>query len=163
VKDLSTGPAVIATYGVTMIVVGVVLYVARAPRRAPALRNVAVVAALFTAAGVGMYVLGAELGEVYRAPRPAGDHAGADAPESDGEPLGRLEAVLQALDADPPRGVALALALLREDPPPFHRERVIDRLAAVLGEDPGFDPGASMESPVNREALERIERRFDLR
>ncbi len=162
VEDLPTGPAVIATYAVAMLIVAAAVYVARAAERGTALRNTALVTAGFAAAIAVMYLAGGWLGERFR--------------EEDGfaeEPCphtlqiaeGRLapEAVLRALEVDGPGGVPLAVEFLKSNPPPFYRERVMRQLAQMMAEDPGFAEDESLDSPGNWRALEKLTAHFGIR
>jgi zinc/manganese transport system permease protein len=159
VKDLSTGPAVIATYGVTMIIIAAVSYVVRAPRRELALRNAALVGLAFIVALGAMAAAGSRLG--------GGQGHGDDTPAAQLDPAPRdlvavggvteqLAIVNAALDREAVRGAALALEFLRGDPPPFFREQIVERLTEVMGRDPGFVADEGIDSPVNQRAMDEV-------
>jgi zinc/manganese transport system permease protein len=66
VMDLSTGPAVIATYGVSMLIVAVAVYIVRATERSRALANTAFDTAGFAVPGGILYLAGGWLGDSFR-------------------------------------------------------------------------------------------------
>ena len=70
--------------------------------------------------------------------------------------------MLAAFDVDVHDGAEQAIAFLETEPPPFFRQMVLDRLVEEMGEDPGFDPDESMDSPENLRALEKVRTFFDL-
>jgi zinc/manganese transport system permease protein len=153
VKDLSTGPAVIATYGVAMVLVATALYVVRAPRRGVAARHVGAAALAFAAALAGLYGAGTWLGRGFadeHAPRP-----GAACP-ADEDLWERTDAIVRALEEGGPEGAALAIAFLEGDPPRFYAEQVIEKLTRVMGKSAGFVADERMDSPANRRALEEV-------
>jgi zinc/manganese transport system permease protein len=175
-KDLSTGPAVIATYGVAMVITSVAVYRARAADRGIALRNTTLVTAGFAAAIGVLYLAGGWLQRTFHEGHRhafAGesswlhqslleDHGHALAEESSQRVLEAeedtlaAEAVVEALEVSGPAAVALAIEFLRDDPPPFYRELVMQKLTGLMPEDPGFDADECLHSPANRRALERV-------
>jgi hypothetical protein len=185
VRDLSTGPAVIATYGAVMVLVATGVHLIRAERRGAALRNAALVAAAFAAAAGILFLAGEEIGEAYRsadlheecahAKAPAGPDAVLEAVRG-GAPAeevlaifrrleaaaDRADAAVSALGARPAQGAALALEFLGESPPLFFRQQVLDRLAEAMGGDPGFAPDEGPEAPANRRAADRVRSHFGL-
>lgn len=68
----------------------------------------------------------------------------------------RCEAVLERIDRDPTTGVEAALELLEDDPPPFFRQQVTDRLNEAVGGTFEFDPTLPFSDPANREAVRRL-------
>ena len=176
VKDLSTGPAVIATYGVAMVIASVVVYIARAADRGIALRNTALVTAGFASAIGVLYLIGGWLQQTFYEDHRhvfaeesswlhqtfLEDHGHALAEESSRrfleaeEDTLTAEAVVEALEASGPAAVALAIEFLRDDPSPFYRELVVRKLTELMPEDPGFDADECLHSPANRRALERV-------
>jgi len=157
VMDLSTGPAVIATYGATMLIVAAAVYIARAAERGAALKNTALVTASFAAAIGVLYLAGGWLGETFQHEHShhfaggPGHHA-LEAEEDGLAP----DAVVDALEAGNPDAVALAIEFLRGDPPSFYSELVMRRLTERMSEDPGFVTDECLHSPANRRALERV-------
>jgi len=157
IKDLSTGPAVIATYGVSMLIVAVAVYIVRAAERSRALANTALVTAGFAAAGGVLYLAGGWLGETFRH-----EHRHHMEEESSHHALEAEEdrlapgTVVEALEAGDAGAVALAIEFLRGDPPPFYCELVMEKLTEAMPEDPGFIAGECLHSPTNRRALERV-------
>jgi zinc/manganese transport system permease protein len=156
-KDLPTGPAVIATYGVAMVVTSVAVYIVRAADRRLAFRNTAVVAAGFAAAIGALYLVGGWLQQTFHE-----DHGHALAqepsrrvPEAEEDMLAG-EAVIEALEVSGAAAVAPAIEFLRGDPAPFYRELVVRKLTELMPEDPGFDVDECLHSPANRRALERV-------
>ena len=161
--DLSTGPSVIAVYGVTMVLVAGGVYVFRAPKRGVAVRNAALVAGGFAVAG-GLLFLGGDL---------LGEHAKRAELHADGgqrrevstislpasDPEAEAEQIILAIEADLRTGAARAVTFLVGDPPTFFGGIVIEKLAAAMGEDPGFDLDLGMDSETNRAALDRVRRR----
>ncbi len=161
VGDLSTGPAVIATYGVIMLVVAGVVHIVRAPRRAVALRNTGLVLLAFAVGGLALTLLGRTLGAKYEDRDLHAECEHTRVVEAEPDPGAQAESVLAAFDADVHKGAEQAVAFLQTDPPPFFGQLVLDRLAEEMGEDPGFDSDESMESPVNQRAIERVRNFFD--
>jgi zinc/manganese transport system permease protein len=162
VRDLSTGPAVIATYGVTMVIVTVAVYIARAAERGTALRNTVLVAASFGAAIGALYLAGGWLGETFREEHGFAEASSQRALEREEGGLAP-EAVVAALEVGGPGAAALAIEFLKGDPPPFYREQVVRKVVELMPEDPGFAEDESLDSPANRRALERVLSHFGLR
>jgi len=160
VKDLSTGPAVIATYGLTMVLVATALYVVRARRRGVASRNVGLAALAFAAALAGLYGAGTWLGRSF--PEEHAERPGAACP-ADEDLWERTEAILRGLEEGGPECAAAAIAFLEEAPPRFYAEQVIERLGEAMGERAGFVTAERMDSPANRRALERVRAFFGVR
>ena len=161
VRDLSTGPAVIATYGVVMVLVATVLHVVRAPRRRVASRNVGLATLAFAAALAGLYGAGTWLGRSFR-----DDRAGVTdtaAPSRIEDAWERTEAILRGLEEGGPECAAAAIGFLEDAPPRFYVELVIERLEQTMGEPAGFQAEESMDSPANRRAIERVRAFFGVR
>ena len=78
------------------------------------------------------------------------------------DPGSRAEAIAEALEADGPAGARMALRFLGSDPPAFFRDRVIEKLGEVMGEDPGFAEGEDLDSPANRRAVTRVKSHFEI-
>jgi zinc/manganese transport system permease protein len=155
--DLPTGPAVIATYGITLVVVAGATYVLRSEKRSIGLRNAGLVAGVCLLGAIGLWLLGNALGARYVAEAAAGHTAlGPAKAETGAEPVLEAEDVLEALRADHKSGVAMALRYLRTDPPPFYREEVIEVLVASMESPPAFNVEEGMDSAVNREALKAV-------
>ncbi|MCU0726188.1 MAG: metal ABC transporter permease [Planctomycetes bacterium] len=156
VKDLSTGPAVIAVYGVALLVAAGILHVVRAPRRGAALGRALLVTAGFAAAGAALVLGGRLLGARYR------EAVAHERPASEPEPAGEAnpgeeaEEIVRALEADPAAAADRAVRFLTGDPPPFFRATVVSKLIEALGADPGFAEDEPMDSPANRRALEAV-------
>jgi zinc/manganese transport system permease protein len=155
--DLSTGPAVIATYGATMLIVAVVVYIVRAPELGAALKNTALVTAGFATAIGALYLVGGWLGEMFQHEH---HHHLEEAPihhtlEAEEDGLAP-DAVIDLLDAGDPDAVALAIEFLRGDPPSFYSELVMQKLTERMPEDPGFVTDECLHTPANRRALERV-------
>jgi len=74
----------------------------------------------------------------------------------------RADLVCQALEADPAVGAALALRYLKDDPPLFFAQTVVDKLDAVLPEPSGFDVEQPFTAPVNQQAAARVRAEFGL-
>ena len=183
VKDLSTGPAVIATYAVVMILVAAGVYVLRAERRGVALRNATLVPLAFAAATGVLFLVGGRLGEAYRSHDVHEDCAHAKGPSDavleavrGGEPIEEVLAIfrrledpgeradkaISALGIRPAAGATLALEFLDGGPPPFFRQQVLDRLEEAMGKDPGFVADAGPEAPANPAAVDRVRAHFGL-
>jgi zinc/manganese transport system permease protein len=67
------------------------------------------------------------------------------------------DVALRALEVEPRCGVQLALRYLREDPPLFFRQSVVDRLGDLGGEPLDWDVMQPFGAPVNAGAVERLE------
>ncbi len=160
VGDLSTGPAVIATYGATMLVVAAAVYIFRAPRRTAAVKTVGLVVLGFTIGGIVLTFIGTRLGAHYQGHELHADGAGEREIEAARDPGEQVDAILRWFDTEPDRGAALAVEFLTDDAPPFFRQTVIDRLVEIMGDDPGFVATESMDSPENQDALARVRARF---
>ncbi len=160
VKDLSTGPAVIATYGATMILVATALYVVRAPRRAVAALHAGAAALAFAAALAGLYGAGTWLGR--NLPHTHTLRPGAACP-ADEDLWERTDAILKALEQGSSEGAEQAIAFLESAPPRFYAELVIEGLEQAIGEPAGFAADEGMDSPANRRALERVRAFYGLR
>jgi zinc/manganese transport system permease protein len=166
--DLSTGPAVIAIYGITMIVFSAALYILRAPRRTIAIRNAALVATVSGGLFVLLSVTGTRLGRRFvteAAPSRArsglalGSESGSTV---DPDPADRVEAILRGIELDGGAGAEAAIEYLLSDPPVFFRAQVVERLTVAMGLDPGFAVEQSMDAPANRQALEGVRDHFGL-
>jgi hypothetical protein len=164
VKDLSTGPAVIAVYGVVLLVFAGALHVARSPRRGRAVRDVVLVTAGFAIAGAALFAGGRLLGARY-----AGTHAhaeggdgGASPPAAEADPATEAGQAIRLLEAEPATGAARAVRFLEGEPPPFFRAQVTSALREAMGEDPGFLDEEPMDSPANQKAIQRVRVRFGL-
>jgi hypothetical protein len=157
VKDLSTGPAVIATYGLTMVIVAAAVYIARATERTAALKNTALVTTGFAAAIGILYLAGGWLGDTFH--HEHGHHATLEsshhATQAEEDRLAP-EAVVHAIQAGDPGAVPMAIEFLRADPPKFYCELVVRELVELMPEDPGFELDECSHSPTNRRALERV-------
>jgi zinc/manganese transport system permease protein len=168
VLDLSTGPAVIATYGVTMVLAAAVIHVVRAPRRGRALRNALLVAAGFAVAGALLAFAGSWLGRSYREQALTNHRGGPGVtdPEEVGsepdDPEEQADAVVAMLTSDPPRGAAMALRFLARAPPPFFGECVVSRLRQSMGTHPGFVIDEEPDSEANQRAVARVRTHFGL-
>ena len=157
VEDLSTGPAVIACYGATLLLVAVGIYVRRAARPLAAVGRVVGVGLAFGAAIGLLWVGGTLLGRTYRtatAPPPAASPA-EQARARVADPADTCDAVLAVLRVGGDGSVEAAIDFLRTEPPPFFRDQVLDELTAALGSDPGFRRDEPMDSPANEEAARR--------
>jgi len=73
------------------------------------------------------------------------------------DPKGRRDVVLRALEVEPRCGVRLALLYLRQDPPLFFRQGVVDGLGHLVNPPLVWDVLQPFEAPVNRQAVERLE------
>ena len=184
--DLSSGPLVIGTYAIALILVSAVVYVIRSGDRRGACRRTLAIALAFAACFALLLLLGRAVGGRYRghahghghhgeaaagevgAHDPAGEeHPRAAGEGASGEPAARFEAsddpaeradiVCGALSAVPGDGTALALRYLAGDPPLFFAQTVVDALDAALGEPSGYDVGRSYTSPENQAAVARIQ------
>jgi len=163
VRDLSTGPAVIATYGATMILVATALYVVRAPRRGVAARHVGAAALAFAAALAGLYGAGTWLGRGFTDEHDGHAHRPGAACPADEDLWERTDAILKALEKDGPEGARQAVAFLESAPPRFYAELVIEKLGHAMGQPTGFAADESMDSPANRKAIERVRTFFEKR
>lgn len=77
--------------------------------------------------------------------------------EGAGDTETRCDVVLRALEVEPRCGVQLALRYLREDPPLFFRQGVVDGLSE-LGEEPlAWDVMLPFAASVNEEVVARLE------
>ena len=75
---------------------------------------------------------------------------------------GQYEIVLRAIDVDLESGVFLALRFLKNDPPLFFRQEVIDKLAEVTGEELQFDAEQPFSAPINQQAAEELAKTHQL-
>jgi hypothetical protein len=69
----------------------------------------------------------------------------------------RRDVVLRALEIEPRCGAQLALRYLREDPPLFFRQGVIDGLSSMRGEPLDWDVMQPFAASANEEAVRRLE------
>jgi len=68
----------------------------------------------------------------------------------------QYEIVSRAIDVDLKSGVFLALRFLKNDPPVFFRQQVIDKLAEVTGKELRFDAEQPFSAPTNQQAAEEL-------
>jgi zinc/manganese transport system permease protein len=78
------------------------------------------------------------------------------------DPATGQDVVLRALELEPRCGVQLALRYLREDPPVFFRQGVVDGLGRLAGEPLGWDILQPFGAAVNTEAAERLKEQHRL-
>jgi hypothetical protein len=78
------------------------------------------------------------------------------------DPREQRDVVLRALEVDVRCGVHLALRYLEEDPPLFFRQGAVDGLEQVANPPLGWDTMQPFEAPVNRQAVDRLEREHRL-
>lgn len=151
VKDLSTGPAVIATYGAVMLVFAAIVHVHRGRPRRAAFQRVLGIAGLFGLAGLALFGAGKWLAPDSTAEASHATETAAPAGFAD-----EVDRILLQLEANPEDGATLAVAFLRSDPPPFFRSRVVEELNRRMEPDPGFVSGEDVRSAANQEALRRV-------
>jgi zinc/manganese transport system permease protein len=72
------------------------------------------------------------------------------------DPQARRDVVLRALELEPRCGTQLALRYLREDPPLFFRQGIVDGLGDLRGEPLDWDLMQPFGAPVNERAAERL-------
>jgi len=156
VADLSSGPVVIGAYAAVLIVLSVLVYNLRAPHRALALRNTAVVGAILLVSLAALLAAGSRVG------REAGHgaHAVAEfldppavAADPEAGPGARAATVLHAIEEDPERGLDLAEDFLRGDPPAFFAALVTAKLDSAAELRSGYKPDLGADAPDNRRAL----------
>ena len=154
--------ALLAGAAATAIAVGYVVLLAAAPSRATVPRGLPEVAGLppTEAAPAETSLAGsdpsAELrpGSIERV-RGAGELGALF--ERAPDPETRRDVVLRALELEPRCGAQLALRYLREDPPLFFRQGIVDGLSD-LGDEPfDWDVMLPFAASVNEEAVERLE------
>jgi zinc/manganese transport system permease protein len=191
VKDLSTGPAVIATYGITMILFSGVLYILRSPRRSRAVLNSMLVICAFAVALGVIFLGGSWIGDRVSGSQTQGYEEETVSPEDESEWMGpealvqhmkrmqsvecgirelariddlteRTEAVIRVLDLDGPVGARLALEYMDEESLPFFREQIANKLAEIMRAKPGFAVDEDFGSATNQRAAERVRRHFGL-
>jgi zinc/manganese transport system permease protein len=78
------------------------------------------------------------------------------------DPATGQQVVLRALALEPRCGVQLALRYLREDPPVFFRQGVVEGLGRLAGEPLGWDILQPFGAAVNTETAERLKERHRL-
>jgi zinc/manganese transport system permease protein len=76
--------------------------------------------------------------------------------ETAGDPKTRRDVVLRALEVEPRCGAQLALRYLREDPPLFFRQGVVDGLSELGDEPLEWDVMQPFAASVNEEAVARL-------
>ncbi len=163
--DFSVGPAV-------AFLLGVGLVVATAWRRlsvAPAAGLTVVIVTIYTAlliAAPGSDVPGANtIGDETRITELSSEVQPIESKTTESEPADpqvRSEAVLQAIDLDVQSGVISALEYLKEDPPIFFRQQVVDRLNEALEASFEYDAMLPFTAPENREAVEFLEVKYGM-
>ncbi len=173
--DLSSGPVVIGSYAVVLLIVGAIIHVVRAEERARALRQTLTVGSAFALCLAGLLLVGRVVGSHMRG-RARHEHAAAlassvheragKAPAAAGEtttgldtaadPGEQADAVCRALDRDPAAGAKLALQYLKENPPPYFAQQVVDKLDSLLPQPSGFDVAESFSAAVNQKAAARV-------
>ena len=79
------------------------------------------------------------------------------------DPAEQADIVYEALKESPKAGAALALRYLKQDPPLFFAQTVVDKLDAVLPEPSGFDVEQPFTAPANQAAAESVRSALDLR
>jgi len=188
--DLSSGPLVIGTYAIALILVSAVLYVVRSGDRRGACRRTLAIALAFAVCFALLLLLGRAVGARYRG-HEHGQHEAAAAGEvgarhsadeqhllsaaegasgefparfeASDDPAERADIVCGALSAAPGDGIALALRYLAGDPPLFFAQTVVDALDAALGEPSRYDVGRSYTSLENQAAVARIQANLEPR
>jgi len=180
VCDLPTGPSVVGTYAIALIIMSVLLYNLKAENRLLALRNTFLAAAVLGAMLAGL------LGFGYLAGKRVHTHAehraeetraastpmdvekvtdaatlkkmfqGADDPEE------RTKVILRACEIDPAVGVSMALEFLRNEPPVFFRYSVVERLNSMLGGEAALNPDEPLSSEGNKRAVAALKKKYGL-
>ena len=74
----------------------------------------------------------------------------------------RSAIVCRALELDPRVGARMALGFLKDDPPLFFRQVVVDKLSEAAGERFGFEVVQPCTAPANMKAAREAQRRFGL-
>jgi zinc/manganese transport system permease protein len=181
VGDLSSGPLVIGAYAVALILVSAVVTILRASDRPRALRQTLTVALAFAVCSGLLALLGRAIGSRYHGSGHAHAHATATPSDAPGEqladqgqgedfaarfdacddPADRADIVCEALKEDHRAGAALALRYLKEEPPLFFAQTVVEALDSALGHPTGFDVEQPFAAPTNQAAAQRL--RADLK
>jgi len=78
------------------------------------------------------------------------------------DPSTRSEIVLRALGLAPKRGAELSLRFLKDDPPFFFRQSVIDKLSQTMAEPLEFDVMQPFADTRNQEAAGRVRSKYGL-
>ena len=178
--DLPSGPTVVATYGLVLLLLSLVLYVVRAPRRSLALRNLATGVGLTLVVFAGFYLMG----QAFRSDHTHSEKIHAteehqpvnNAPLNSAEfeqrlqaartiaelddlyhqtdnPLQRFQIVQRMVQLDEKMGTFHLIDLLEKCRIPFIRQKVLDLLVKYSGDTFGYQ---ALKSPQeNAEAIRK--------
>ncbi len=162
--DFSVGPAVALLLGAGLAVAAVWRRMSVAPAAVITVAAVAAYAALLISApGPGVPGGSPGYGEAGIAQSGAAQPAEPSAPDEEpADPQDRSEEVLRAIDQDVSSGVISALEYLKENPPIFFRQQVVDRLKEALEASFEYDAMLPFTDPVNREAVEFLEIKYGM-
>ena len=186
--DFSVGPAVAMFLGLLLVLAGVHVYLPKLAMGAAAVLVAALAAllvfgeppAVSIAASAGCNVCDPPRQEVVQhlhqeADPPSNEVADLAAKAGDaqslkslfkqaeGDPSTRSEIVCRTLKLDARVGAQLALEFLKQDPPLFFRQGVVESLDSVMGGSAGFDVTQPFADSVNREAAAKVIARYKLK
>ncbi len=178
--DLPSGPTVVATYGLVLLLLSLVLYVVRAPRRGLALRNLATGVGLTLVVFAGFYLMGQAFRsdhthseEINATEKPqAVNNATLNSAEFEqrlqaartiaelddlyhqtDNPLQRFQIVQRMVQLDEKMGTFHLIDLLEKCRIPFIRQKVLDLLVKYSGDTFGYQ---ALKSPQeNAEAIRK--------
>ncbi|MBD3869336.1 MAG: metal ABC transporter permease, partial [Acidobacteria bacterium] len=163
--DMPSGPAVVTSLGVTLILAALIFYIRSAPRKTTAvmktLAGITAVAVLI----IGMYLSFGEHG-ILAIPHEhdwesgSAEAAAAGAPEP-ADPLERFDLAASLVEADDLHGLEIAFGLLSGSSPPLVRDDAYGLILEATGQEFDYDPFGTDEG--NGPALARIEKSLNLR
>ena len=165
VADLPSGPTVVTFYGITLLIVALILYIVRAEAKANALIKIALGLGTVLVVVFGLYLLGNYFNSSVHAEEHEDllkkEHMVSHEPVADSK-SGSLDALLKQFNAseddftkidiagkiwdiDKKQGLKLLFQILKSSELPFAREEAVNKLRELSGKNFGYDPEKNKE------------------
>ncbi len=165
VADLPSGPTVVTFYGITLLIVALILYIVRAVAKANALIKIALGLGTVLVVVFGLYLLGNYFNSNVHAEEHEDllkkEHMVSHEPVADSK-SGSLDALLKQFNAseddftkidiagkiwdiDKKQGLKLLLQILKSSELPFAREEAVNKLRKLSGKNFGYDSEKNKE------------------
>ena len=163
--DMPSGPAVVTSLGVTLILAALIFYIRSAPSKTTAVMKTLAGITAVVVLIAGMYLSFGEHG-ILAIPHEhdwesgSAEAAAAEAPEP-ADPLERLGLAASLVEAGDRHGLEIAFGLLSGRSPPLVRDEAYGLILGATGQEFDYDPFGTDEG--NGPALVRIEKSLDLK
>ena len=165
VADLPSGPTVVTFYGITLLIVALILYIVRAVAKANALIKIALGLGTVLVVVFGLYLLGNYFNSNVHAEEHEDllkkEHMVSHEPVADSK-SGSLDALLKQFNAseddftkidiagkiwdiDKKQGLKLLFQILKSSELPFAREEAVNKLRKLSGKNFGYDSEKNKE------------------